>query len=79
MTTLIIIYAVGVLINALVAASIYDDLKEDKVLEKVRLAALVFFVIASFATWVYALCYVIVKLIKAMFKSKPKEDAKSND
>lgn len=44
MTTLIIIYAVGVLINALVAASIYDDLKEDKVLEKVRLAALVFFV-----------------------------------
>ena len=30
-TTILIIYAVGVLINAFAAASIYDDLKEDLV------------------------------------------------
>ena len=79
MTTLLIIYGVGVLINAFAAASIWKDLMEDKVLEKVRLAVLFFFVLASFGTWIYAICYVIVKLIKAMFKRKPKEDAKSDD
>ena len=73
MTTLIIIYAVGVLINALVAASIYDDLKEDKVLEKVRLAALVFFVIASFATWVYAFVCFLVSFFKRLFGRKPED------
>lgn len=56
-TTFLIIYAVGVLINAFVAASIWDDLMEERQLEKVRLAVLLFFVLASLATWLYAFIY----------------------
>ena len=56
MTTILIIYAVGVLINAFAAASIYDDLA--------------FFVLASFATWLYMIGYLLVKLIKSLFKQK---------
>ena len=76
MTTILIIYAVGVLINTFAAASIYDDLKEDSQLVRVRMVALAFFVLASFATWIYMIGYLLVKLIKSLFKHKPKSDEK---
>lgn len=69
-TTFLIIYAVGVLINAFVAASIWDDLMEERQLEKVRLAVLLFFVLASFATWIYATIYVVFSWIKSFIIRK---------
>lgn len=72
--TFLIIYAVGVLINAFVAASIWDDLMEERQLEKVRLAVLLFFVLASFATWIYGCIYFLVSLIKSLFTRKKKTD-----
>lgn len=80
-TTILIIYAVGVLINAFAAASIYDDLKEDRQLVRVRMVALAFFVLASFATWLYMIGYLLVKFIKSLFKRKPsdgKQDEKAS-
>ena len=70
MTTILIIYAVGVLINAFAAASIYDDLKEDSQLVRVRMVVLAFFVLASFATWLYMIGYLLVKFIISLFKTK---------
>lgn len=78
-TTILIIYAVCVLINAFAAASIYDDLKEDRQLVRVRMVALAFFVLASFATWLYMIGYLLVKFIKSLFKRKPKSDGKQED
>ena len=71
-TTFLIIYAVGVIINSFMAASIWDDLMEERQLEKVRLAVLLFFVLASFATWLYATIYVVFSRIKS-FISRKKE------
>lgn len=65
---ILIIYIVGVVINALVVASIWDDLTADKRLVKVRRTLLVFVVICSVLTWVYALGYLIVHICKAIFK-----------
>lgn len=80
MTIFIIIYAVGVLINAFVAASIWDDLKDDKVLERVRLAILLFFVLASVGTWVYAIIYTAARFIKSLHDGKKKKgNGKKND
>lgn len=76
-TTILIIYAVGVLINAFAAASIYDDLKEDSQLVRVRMVAIAFFVLASFATWLYMIGYLLVKLIKSLFK--PKSDGNQKE
>lgn len=72
-TTILIIYAAGVIINALAAASIYDDLKQDGQLLRVRLVALVFFVLASFGTWLYMIGYLLVKLLKSIFKGESKD------
>ena len=73
-TTFLIIYAVGVIINAFVAASIWDDLMEERQLEKVSHAVLLFFVLASFATWIYGCIYFLVSLIKSLFTRKKKTD-----
>ena len=80
-TIFLIIYAVGVLINAFVAASIWDDLKDDKILERVRLAILLFFVLASVGTWVYAIIYTAARFIKSLHNGKKKKGngKKNND
>ena len=79
-TIFLIIYAVGVLINAFVAASIWDDLKDDKVLERVRLAILLFFVLASVGTWVYVIIYTAARFIKSLHAGKKKKgNGKKND
>ena len=69
-TTLIIliIYIVGVVINSLVVASIWDDLTADERLVNVRRTLLVFVVICSVLTWVYALGYFLFIIVKAIFK-----------
>lgn len=77
-TVFIIIYVVGIILNALAAASIWDDLMEERQLEKVRLAVLLFFVLASFGTWVYMIAYLLAKVIKGVFKPK-KTDGDEND
>lgn len=79
MTTIIlIIYVVGIIINALAAASIWDDLKDDGRLVNVRMAVVMFFVLASFGTWVYMIAYLLAKVIKDVFKPK-KTDGDEND
>lgn len=65
---ILIIYIVGVVINALVVASIWDDLTTDERQVKVRRWVLVFVVICSVLTWVYALGYFLVYICKAIFK-----------
>lgn len=65
---ILIIYIVGVVINALVVASIWDDLTTDERLVKVRRGVLVFVVICSVLTWLYALGYFLVYICKAIFK-----------
>lgn len=77
-TVLIIIYVVGIILNALAAASIWDDLKDDGRLVNVRMAVVMFFVIASFGTWVYMIAYLLAKVIKGVFKPK-KTDGGEND
>ena len=79
MTVFLIIYAIGIFINAIVAASIYDDLTEDHQLERVRLVAITFFGLASVFTWAYMLLYLVVKIIINLFKRKPKSDGDKND
>ena len=76
-TTFLIIYVAGIIINAFVAASIWDDLVEDRQLEKVRMAVLLFFVLASFATWLYAFVYLLISFIKRLFKRKSEEEDES--
>ena len=76
-TTILIIYAVGVIINSLVAASIWDDLVEDRQLEKVRMTVIMFFVLASLATWLYAFVYLLVSFMKRLFKRKSEEEDES--
>lgn len=76
-TTFLIIYAVGVLINAFVAASIWDDLMEERQLEKVRMTVIMFFVLASLATWLYAFVYLLVSFMKRLFKRKSEEEDES--
>lgn len=74
-TIFLIIYAAGVIINAFVAASIWGDLVEDRQLEKVRMTVIMFFVLASLATWLYAFVYLLVSFMKRLFKRKlEKED-----
>lgn len=75
MTTFLIIYVVGIIINAFAAASIRDDLAEDKVLERIRFAVLLFFILLSFGTWVYFICYFIVQAFKKLFTTKRKEES----
>ena len=77
-TVLIIIYVVGIILNALSAASIWDDLKDDGRLVNVRMAVVMFFVLASFGTWVYMIAYLLAKVIKGVFKPK-KTDGDEND
>lgn len=67
-TVILIIYIVGVVINALVVASIWDDLTTDERLVKVRRGVLVFVVICSVLTWLYALGYFLVYICKGIFK-----------
>lgn len=71
-------YGVGVVVNAIGAASIWDDLMEEGRLVKIRMAVVVFFVAASFATWVYVLLYMLVKSIKTVIK-KRKDNEEDND
>lgn len=73
-TVFIIIYVVGIILNALAAASIFDDLKDDGRLVKVRMAVVVFFVLASFGTWIYLLTYILANFIKNSFKPKKAEN-----
>lgn len=77
-TIILIIYFVGIIINALAAASIWDDLKDDGRLVNVRMAVVMFFVLASFGTWVYMIAYLLAKVIKGVLKSK-KTDGDEND
>ena len=77
-TVLIIIYVVGIILNALAAASIWDDLKDEGRLVNVRMAVVIFFVLASFGTWVYMIAYLLTKVIKGVFKPK-KADGDEND
>lgn len=79
MTTILIIYAVGVIINALAAASIWDDLKGEGRLVNVRLAVVMFFVLASFGTWVYMIAFFLVKVIKEVFKSQKTNGGKNDN
>ena len=75
MTTLLCVYIVGVLINALGAASIWNDLTKEQNVERVRLWVLGGFIAASFLTWIFAICYFLIDLIKSFRKKHGKKDS----
>lgn len=68
MTILLWIWAFGAVINALIMANIWDDLKSEGRLDRVRMTAVVFFISASVLTWGYAIGYLIVTLLRSLFK-----------
>ena len=74
----LIVYGVGVVVNAIGAASIWDDLMEEGRLVKIRMAVVVFFVAASVATWVYMILYLLTSVVKTAFK-KRKDNEEDND
>lgn len=74
----LIVYGVGVVVNAIGAASIWDDLMEEGRLVKIRMAVVVFFVAASVATWVYMILYLLSSVVKTAFK-KRKDNEEDND
>ncbi len=56
----LLIYIVGVIINAVVVVSVWADLKSDEKLMGVRAKVVTFFVLMSIVTWLYSLLYIIV-------------------
>lgn len=78
-TIILIIYVAGVIINALGAASIWDDLSDEGKLVKVRMAVIVFFVLASFATWIYMLVFSLAKIVISIFAKAKDTDGGEND
>lgn len=58
------IYAAGVIINLLVMAHVWDRLRKERRLGRVRLAAIMFFILLSFGTWVYVAAYGLWSLIR---------------
>ena len=52
---LLIIYAAGVVINALMASCVWERLSAEDRLVGVHKAVLVFFIFFSFGTWIYLL------------------------
>lgn len=71
MKTFIIIYSIGLALNALMAALVWEDLMKDRELAKMRAVSVVVFVIASFATWVYAMGYLLYKYLKEPKSERP--------
>lgn len=74
----LIVYGVGVVVNAIGAAAIWDDLMEKGRLVKIRMVVVVFFVAASVATWVYMILYLLTSVVKTAFK-KRKDNEEDND
>lgn len=72
---LLIIYAAGVVINALLAASVWDRLSAEGRLVSVRKAVLVFFIFFSFGTWIYML----ITFFRSLFKYKQGHHGSGND
>lgn len=72
---LLIIYAAGVIINALLAASVWDRLSAEGRLVGVRKAVLVFFIFFSFGTWIYLL----ITFFRSLFKYKQGHHGSGND
>ena len=72
---LLIIYAAGVFINALLAASVWDRLSAEGRLVSVRKAVLVFFIFFSFGTWIYLL----ITFFRSLFKYKQGHNGSGND
>lgn len=72
---LLIIYAAGVFINALLAASVWDRLSAEGRLVSVRKAVLVFFIFFSFGTWIYLL----ITFFRSLFKYKQGHHGSGND
>lgn len=72
---LLIIYAAGVVINALLAASVWDRLSAEGRLVGVRKAVLVFFIFFSFGTWIYLL----ITFFRSLFKYKQGHHGSGND
>lgn len=62
MDTLLIVYLVGVVINAVLAAIIWRDLTAEKMLVKVRTFILALSVLLSFVTWIYVLLHIILSM-----------------
>lgn len=62
MSTLLIVYLTGVVINAVLAVIIWRDLTAEKLLVKVKTFILALSVLLSFVTWIYVLLHIILSM-----------------
>lgn len=62
MSTLLIVYLTGVVINAVLAVIIWRDLTAEKLLVKVKTFILAVSVLLSFVTWIYVLLHIILSM-----------------
>lgn len=64
MKDIIIIYAAGVLLNAFFLACVWAGLRSEGRLGRVRTATVISFTLLSFGTWVFAVCYLVLSLLR---------------
>lgn len=79
MNTLILIYTLGVAVNALLGVAIVYDLRKEGSLSDVRMTLLVLAVLASFVTWAYVILYLTCSFVISLFKHKGKENGSEDD
>ncbi len=70
MTTILVIYLAGAVINALVMSSIYDDLKRDEGLDRIRTTHVALVICGSVLTWLFCICYLIVSIFRSGKRTK---------
>lgn len=64
MITILIIYLVGVVVNALVMASVYEDMKNEGTLGNVKTTIVALVICGSVLTWLFCICYLIVAIFR---------------
>lgn len=75
MKILLLIYLIGVIVNAIVALTIWGEMKRMDILDRMRYAVIIPVVLLSVATWVM----VAVVLIAEKVKNKRRERKNGND
>lgn len=63
-TIIFYVWVVGMALNAIVLASIYDDLRREGRIDKVRFTKIAIAVVGSVLTWFFSICFLLWSLIR---------------
>ena len=58
------VWVVGMALNAIVLASIYDDLRREGRIDNVRFTKIAIAVVGSVFTWFFSICFLLWSLIR---------------